>query len=106
MSEPVIEFFYTKPSRIVTLGTAIFRTAAIPFLAALFGRVATVSINILPTLTHSAPDQKTLADIFPNFSTWWIPESLPCFFLTILVMSIGLSVAGYGKYLVRQLTRF
>jgi hypothetical protein len=93
----LFEFFYTRPSRIVSLGSGTFSLGSGLIIAGLIGAVGTTAINRLPTLAHSPVDTKTLAEIYPDLPTWWIPESSIGFFLSFVLAMIGVVVALHGK---------
>ena len=70
-----IDYFYSEPGRITSLGRLIFQIGSFLLIAGAIGRVATGTINILPTLARQAETSKTLADIYPSLPLWWVPET-------------------------------
>lgn len=97
--DSVIEWFLERPHRIVDSGRYLFCTGFLLLMAGLWGYVATTSVDAVFSLAHSANPQtnKALADIYPSLPTWWIPESLFGFAISLLLIVVGLVIALVGK---------
>lgn len=103
--DAVIERFLERPQRIIDIGRSVFSTGFIFLIVGLWGEVVTSSASLMFSLTPSTNSQsgKTLAEIYPSFSTWWIPESLFGFSISLALIAVGLIVALTGKKYKRLL---
>jgi hypothetical protein len=97
MFESVAEYFYSEPGRITAYGKFLALVGAILLVAGAVGRVATVSVNVLPTLAQQPETNKTLSDIYPTLPVWWIPESLVGGAFCIIVIALGFYIFLHGK---------
>jgi hypothetical protein len=93
--------FYEKPGRLTTFGKTVALTGAGLLVAAAWGNFATGSINILPTLAGQPSTSKTLADIYPSLSLWWIPESGWGVFAALVLVAAGLLMNAGGRWIDR-----
>jgi hypothetical protein len=106
MLDRLQEFFYSEPGRITGLGRLLVQFGAFLLLSGAFGRLATGTINILPTLAKQPETTKTLADIYPELPLWWVPESLLGAVASGLVLVAGICIALHGKNIDRLLKAF
>jgi hypothetical protein len=97
MYDHLLNFFLSQPARIVALGRALVRCGSFLTLAGLAARVTAIDVA---ALVRSGQSQyRDLAQVFPTFPTWWVPESLPAFCVAGLVIGLGVYVALVGKRL-------
>lgn len=94
-----------KPQRLIDLGRGTFTAGAMLLIAGLWGIMATRSISIFALLAPSLQPQavKTLADLYPELPTWWIPESAFAFIAVIILAILGFFAAIAGKQYKRML---
>lgn len=102
LTDILLEFFYTKPARIVALGLGMFYVGSGLIIAGAIGNLGTTAINLLPTLDHAPANTKTLAAIYPALPTWWIPESFVGFVLSFVLALAGAIVALCGKQISKH----
>ncbi|WP_293778448.1 hypothetical protein [uncultured Oxalicibacterium sp.] len=96
-------FFYTEPKRISILGSIIYAVMICLFILGCAGQVFT-AVN--ETFRSMANDFTTLslAVLFPNWPTWFIPEN-PAGFVVVIAFALGgASLVAYGNR-VDQLLR-
>lgn len=97
MSEQLFHYFYSKPGRITQPGRLLVLLGAFLIMVGFFGRLATTTINILPTLAQQRQTDKSLAEIYPTLPLWWVPESIAGGALCVLLIAGGLLIFFYGK---------
>jgi hypothetical protein len=103
MLERIQDYFYSELGRITGLGLLIVRVGSALLLAGLIGHFMTTAINIVPTLAHQAESGKTLADIFPTWPLWWVPETWISAIALVLLIAGGLCLVAHGKQVDRLL---
>jgi hypothetical protein len=103
MFESVAEYFYSEPGRITPYGTFLTLIGAFLLLAGAIGRVATGTINVLPTLAQQPETNKTLSDIYPTLPVWWVPESLVGGAFGVIIVALGFYIFYHGKAIDRVL---
>lgn len=96
MMEDIFGWFYFKPSRILELGKAILYFGFGLLISGFIGMVG-VAIDRMPWVHASVGSLKELAEIYPDFPTWWIPESLFGFGFAVALIVIGFILAIRGK---------
>ena len=103
MVERIHEYFYLEPERITGLGKFVALLGSFLFVAGVVGKVATVGVNILPTLQKHPETTKMLADIYPTLFLWWVPESLLVAIGAGALVIVGICLNAHGKRIDRLL---
>lgn len=57
-------------------------------LSGVFGLVAKGVVNALKVATHAVPHE-TLESAFPQFPSWWVPETFFGYFLAACLIGLG-----------------
>ena len=92
------------PERLVAAGGVAMYSAQALLVAGLFGTVATTAMSSLSVLgTKAAEHSKTLAELYPDLPTWWIPESAEAFIAAAALMAAGLWLRLIGRRYQRLL---
>jgi hypothetical protein len=99
-------YCYSKPGRITGLGRALVLFGAFLLLGGAIGRVATGAINILPTLVKQPETEKNLADLYPTWPLWWVPESWLGVVAVAVLIVVGICIALHGDRVDRMLKTF
>lgn len=87
-----------QPERLVAAGDVAMYSAQAFLVAGPFGKVATTAMSSLSVLgTKAAEHSKTLAELYPNLPTWWIPETAEAFIAAAALMAAGLWVRHVGR---------
>lgn len=90
MLDKLIDYFLSEPRRLVTLGVAMARAGGFLLVAGLLGQVATTAVSAVRGLaTHARPDV-ALAEVLPDYLSWWMPEGLRGFAMAMLLLLTGL----------------
>jgi hypothetical protein len=98
MDELLLTAAANHPERLVTAGDVAMYSAQALLVAGMFGKVATTAMSSLSVLgTKAAERSKTLAELFPDLPTWWIPESTEAFIAAAALMAAGLWVRYVGR---------
>ncbi len=103
MYEWLISWFLSRPTRIIHVGSALFRTGMFLTVAGLLGRVATIGVSAIKSIGKGETSVLSLSDIYPTVPTWWIPESIVGYIFSILLVAMGLIVVQTGREIVRAL---
>lgn len=93
----LLEFFLTRPSRIIALGSALTRCAGFVVVAGLAARLVTLDASAL--VRSGVSQHGELAQVLPTLPTWWVPESVFGFGLAGLGIVCGLYLCVVGKRL-------
>jgi len=100
--ENIWGWFVVRPERILNAGWSFFSGGAILFVAGLWGRVASAAVNVLSQMAKK-PFDASLAAMYPDFPTWWIPESVVGLVFAALLVAVGIYLTLLGKKLNRLL---
>lgn len=103
MYEKLLDYFLTDPGRLVGAGRLAARSALMLILIGLCGRVATTGVSVLSERVRGAVQATTLAELYPAFPTWWVPETALGFALCSVLIACGITAALTGKKLQRYL---
>lgn len=101
MLERIEDYFLTEPERLVGLGSALFYLGGGLILSGLAGNVATSAANGIGAIGGHVGAVKTLADIYPSFPTWWVPESIIGAVPALFIIAIGFWLNQTGKRICR-----
>lgn len=98
MNELLMTAVCDKPERLVAAGEVAMYSAQALLLAGLFGKVAATAMSSLSVLSAKAAEgSRTLAALYPDFPTWWVPESTEAFIATAALMAAGLCMRYVGR---------
>ena len=104
MDELLMTAVADRPEHLVTAGEVAMYSAQALLLAGLFGNVATTAMSSLRFLgTKATESSKTLAALYPDLPTWWIPESGTAFVGCAALMAAGLWLRHMGRRYQRLL---
>ena len=103
MYEQLIEYFLTKPRRLIDFGGACVSVAAILVVSGLLGHAETTSISVMKGLASASAPRIELANVFPGYWTWWVPESVLGFCAALVLGVVGFAALHYGRKLERFL---
>ena len=102
MYEALIDYFLNKPTRLASLGLALFGAFSTLIIVGLYGRLATVGVSMMLGLGISKVADRALADVYPSFPTWFVPETAFGFTFCTVVAVVGV----YMNFAGRKLERF
>ncbi len=87
-----------RPERLVVAGEVAVYSAHALLVAGLAGKVATTAMSTLRFLgAKAAESTKPLAELYPDFPTWWVPESGAAFVACAALMMAGLWMRNVGR---------
>jgi len=69
----------------------------------LIGQVATTAVSAVKGLAGGPPPEVLLSDVFPEYLSVWMPESIPSFGFALLLVAGGLWAARTGRTYQRYL---
>lgn len=100
--EGIAAWFLMHPPRTKALGHLLFYVGAGIVIAGLCGNFARASVTAVKSLAlpHNSP-LPSLADIYPQLPTFWIPENLFTGFLAVAIAMIGAWLIRFGKRVER-----
>lgn len=81
-------FLLNPPSRLKALGQALTNVACLLGAVGVAANVATKAAQAVQSIAGVAPLQVSLAQLYPQLPTWWIPES-PLGFAFVGVVLVG-----------------
>lgn len=99
-SEDLWDWFVSQPERLLTAGAMGFGSGSILLFAGLWGRVAIVAANAMNSLAKK-PENATLAGMYADLPTWWIPENIAGFVFAAVLIAFGLYVVLVGRKIKR-----
>lgn len=103
MLERMIDYFLSEPRRLVTLGAALVRSGGFLFVAGFVGHVATTAASAVKGLAGATRVDVPLADVFPDYLSFWMPESVTGFCFALLLVVAGVAAARTGRVYERYL---
>lgn len=103
MFDTLIEFFLSRPARLVNAGRALFQIGATLIGAGLCGRVATAGLTAIQSISGRVASDSTLAALYPSLPTWWVPENALGYCSCSLVALAGLLLIQFGRTLRRAI---
>lgn len=101
MVERIYEYFLTEPRRLMSLGKNMVRAGGFILVIGAIGHSATAALSAVQSLGRQVAVPRDLAQLYPAFPTWWIPESLIGCLPAILLMILGFSLVSFGERLKR-----
>lgn len=100
-------YFWSKPKRLVVLGTGIGNIALLWLAAGLYAQAGILATSIVSTATRGAKGPQVAIDqLVPGMPTWWIPEHPVSFALLITSVALGVWLMHAGKKLDRFMERY
>lgn len=103
MVDRLIDYFLNEPRRLVTLGAALVRVGGFLFIAGLVGQVASTAVSAVKGLGGAPHADGPLADVLPDYLSFWMPESALGFGLALLLLAAGLVAARTGRVYERYM---
>lgn len=104
MYEWLIDTFVERPERLIAAGDAAIHSSQVLLVAALVGNVATTAMSSLRVLGVKVTEGiKTLAELYPDLPTWWVPESPAAFLACAALLAAGLWTRHVGRRYQRLL---
>lgn len=98
--ENMLSWFHEQPQRILNFGSSCFTFGFILLITGLWSRVANQAADAMNRMAKLQLEA-SLATSYPNFPTWWIPESLVGQCFSILLITYGVGFKLYGRKLIR-----
>jgi len=80
-----------SPRRALVLGKGVFLAGCILILAAVFGRAGLMGINA-DRAQAKLPAVRTLAEAYPQYPTWLVPETPVGFGVAAVLVLVGMAV--------------
>ena len=100
--DELLGYFVEEPRRLVSMGRAALTTGMMVIAIGLVGLVAATGVSAVKSLgkasTVTAP---TLAQIYPNLWTWWVPETLIGAVPALVLAGVGIWLSMTGRKLLR-----
>ena len=103
MLEHLVDYFLTRPKRLVALGRVLTRFGGFLVVLGAIAHAATKSLSVVRGMAGAHQTDPTLADLLPAVSTWWVPESAVGFGLAALLLLAGVVAVHTGRMYERVL---
>jgi hypothetical protein len=103
MVDRLIDYFLSEPRRLVALGAALVRFGGFLFVAGLVGQVATTAVSVVKALGGATRVDVPLADVLPDYLSYWMPESALGFGVALLLLAAGLVATRTGRVYERYM---
>jgi len=97
MLERLMDYFLSQPRRLVSLGAALVRFGGFLFIVGLAGRVVTTAASAMKGLAGAVRVDVPLADVLPDYLSFWMPESALGFGFALLLLAVGLVAVRTGR---------
>lgn len=103
MLEHLVDYFLTRPKRLVALGQVLIRSGGFLVVLGVIAHAATNSLSVVRGMADGRQSAPTLADLLPAVPTWWVPESAVGFGLVALLLLAGVVALRTGRMCERVL---
>lgn len=103
MLEHLVDYFLTRPKRLVALGQVLTRFGGFLVVLGVIAHAATKSLSVVRGMAGVRQTDTTLADLLSAVPTWWVPESAVGFGLAALLLLAGLVALHTGHMYERVL---
>ena len=90
-----------SPRRAIVIGKTVFLVGAILVLGAVFARAGLVSLNA-ERAEARLPALRTLAEAYPRYPTWLVPEGPVGYTVAALLVLAGMGLTALGSDAARQ----
>jgi len=90
-----------SPRRWLILGKALFLAGSILIVGAVFARAALVNVNAQRTQA-SQPALHTLAEAYPRYPTWLVPEGPVGFGISALLVLAGMGLTVLAEQAIKR----
>jgi hypothetical protein len=97
MVDRLIDYFIGVPRRLVTLGAVLVRLGGFLMVAGLVGQVGTTAVSVVKGLGGGARLDVPLAEVFPGYLSFWMPESVFGFGVALLLLAAGVMATRTGR---------
>ncbi|MNY84363.1 hypothetical protein D3C78_05150 [compost metagenome] len=105
--ERLHHYFWSKPKRLIALGTVLGNVAVGWLIAGLYAKVGLQAVSIVSaTAQGSKAPQASISQLYPSVPTWWIPEHPISFILLIATFGLGVWLTIAGKKLDRFMKHY
>ncbi len=90
-----------SPRRALVIGKTVFLAGAILVLGAVFARASLMAVNA-ERAEAKLPVLRTLAQAYPQYPTWLVPEGPVGFTISALLVLAGMGLTALASEAVRQ----
>ena len=100
--DELMGFFLERPQRLISMGRGLVGCCAIAICAGMVGLVVRTGAAFAHGFgAASAQSSLSLADLYPNLWSWWVPESLWGAVPYLITASFGVHLVLLGRKIVR-----
>ena len=103
MFERLLDYMVGEPRRLIGLGKLLAQAGSFLVVAGFAGKAATTVVSIARGWTTRTRPDVSLAEVFPGYLNWWMPETLVGFGFAALLIFAGLAAARAGRDFERLL---
>jgi hypothetical protein len=90
-----------SPTRALVIGKIVFLAGAILILGAVFARAGLMSVNE-QRIEAKLPAFRTLAEAYPQYPTWVVPEGPVGFTLSAVLVLVGMGLTVLASDAAKQ----
>ena len=101
MWNELTEWALARPERLKRWGRTLVSASLWVLLFAAFGRVCVIAGS--SAARAAGDDPLTLAVLYPDLPTWWVPESVATVLSTLVVLAVGWWLNNVGRTYERVL---
>lgn len=90
-----------KPKAMSAFGKVLFNVGGVATLLGIWGVLALRAIALPAKLGAANAATQSLANAYPSYPTWWVPESAIGFVLSVGIAALGVWIVMATKHLNR-----
>lgn len=90
-----------SPRRVLVIGKTVFLAGSVLILGAVFARAALMNLNADRVTAKLAPVQ-TLAEAWPGYPTWLVPEGPAGFALAAVLVLLGMALTSIASDILKS----
>lgn len=103
LKEWITNYVFEHTGHVIAYGQGLLYLAGAGLIAGVLGNVAIGAASIKASASKPSVTANTLANLYPDLPTWWVPETFPGALPYLLLGAAGISMVLYGRDIDRAI---
>lgn len=101
MYENLLIWLFSPPKRATDIGKGLFSAGSLLLVTGLIARLGPVALNAISRMQGKGASPPTLAELYPQLPTWFIPEGWLGYSVAVLLIVTGLVLISWARKMWR-----